>query len=188
MTEKTEVNSPEKNIAAVEAWIDKIGRESTVDTIEPSVLRAVLAELGANFEPQPELENLGKYSNKDKRIGLDAVWGKERVAAFKMWLKEEYIPAYENKTGRDLPTLVDPITGQIDTIKHSGMMQFLGELTAFAAGKINFENYQRLTEDRARKGYEWQVRVPNATRITTSHSSFPPGFPQDAWEKIKSLK
>ena len=113
---------------------------------------------------------------------MDVVWGKERVDQFKNWLTRDYIPTYEEKTGKALPSLED------SDIKHAGMLQFFGELTAFAAGQKTFEEYKRLTEDRARKGKVWQERNPEELYFKSPHASFPPGFPMDAWNYLESQK
>ncbi len=165
---------------AVYEWIQKISVEGVVgEGATPEMLRDTLQGLGADFEPRPELEHLKRYSNLQKRPGLDAVWGSERVEQIKSWITEVYIPQYEQKTGRPLPTLED------SDIKHSGMMQFLGELTAYAAGQMDFDKYKRLTEDRARKGRVWQERDLSEPYVKSPHASFPPEFPVDMWEYLQ---
>jgi len=148
MAEKGKDRQFEERLAILTAWVDKITSEGKVEEIDPDLLRSVLEEFGANFESKPELESLSKYSNLGKRPGLDAVWGSTRIEEYRHWV-EQYVLDYEQKTGRPLPVL------EGTRVKTSGMKQFFGELTALAAGKMHFEKYKRLTEDRARKGKEW---------------------------------
>lgn len=179
MTEPYRERPFEEKLALVGGWIETIASEDRVDEIESGLLREVLVEFGANLEERPELESLSKYSNKAKRPGLDAVWGRTRVDEYSHWV-QQYVLDYEQKTGKPLPVL------EGTDVKTSGMKQFLGELTAFAMSKMTFEDYKRLTEDRARKGRLWQQRDPNEPIKPSAHSSFPPEFPQLAWVKIKS--
>src|SRR5260221_12206064 len=116
----------EQEISIVTNWIKDIGILGKVVELDTMLLRSVLSEYGANFEFREELNSLTKYSNLGKRPGLDAVWGKENIDAYKKWIKE-YISTYEKETGTELPVLEET------NIKTSGMMQFLGELTAYAA-------------------------------------------------------
>ena len=189
MTENPETLSLEEKIVIFEGWINKITSEGRVDSIDSSLVREVLVNCGANFEISDEERlSLRKYSNLNRRLGIDAVWGTDQVNSYKRWLINEYIPQYEGRVGRELPTLYDRKTDKFDTIKHSGMLQFFGELTAFAAGEKSFADYQRLTEDRVRKGKEWQERGLNVPYEPSDHASFPPEFPQVAWGKIKSWR
>ena len=187
----TEPDSSSKELvektAVVDSWIAKISGEGIVgEEVTPEILRTVLEQYSADFEPKPELGALAKYSNLNKRPGLDAVWGKTNVDAFKTWAKEVCVLKYEQKYGHELPTLYDRKTNTFDNIKHSGMMQFLGELTAFAADKISFEDYKRLTENRARKGKEWQDRKAGDVYEPSPNAAFLPEFATDAWNFIKS--
>jgi len=178
----------EKN-AIVNSWVKTISEKGIVgEEVTPEILRNVLENLGASFEAQLELEPLGKYSNLNKRPGLDAVWGKNRIDAYKKWAKDIYIPQHEQETGKPLPTLYDRKTNTFDNIKHAGIMQYLGELTAYAAGKMDFEKYKRLTEDRIKKGKAWAEKGKNDSYTPSPHASFPPKFPLDAWDYLKSTK
>jgi len=180
MTEITE-RPFEESLAEVTDWINKIGEEGKVTDIDSRLVRGVLEGLGASPEISEEAKkSLSKYSNLGKRSGLDAVWGKEKVDAFKEWAKGDFIPQYEGKIGRELHTLWDPKTETFDNIKHSGMMQFLGELTAFAEGVMPIEEYRRLTEDRIRKGMKFEKGDPYEPYKPSSHSAIPPEFPQKA--------
>ncbi len=181
--------SYEERLVEVDDWIGKIGKEGRVGDIDHQLVKGVIEEIGANKEISEEAKkSLGKYSNLNKRPGLDEVWGKETVDAFKKWATGEFIPQYEEKVGRPLRTLWDPKTETYDNIKHSGMMQFLGELTAFAEGSLPLEEYRRLTEHRVEKGMKFEFGDPYEPYKPSKHAAFPPEFPSAAWEKIKSLK
>jgi hypothetical protein len=175
--------------AIVNTWIAKISEKRLVgEEVTPDILKTVLGRYGADFEPSPELETLSGYSNLKKRPGLNRVWGKERVNRFKKWVIEDRVSYYEQKYGHELPTLFDPVTKEFDNVKYSGMIQFLGELTAYAAGKMSYEKYKRSTEDRVRKGGEWIARDPKAPYEPTRHAAFLPEFALDAWNYIKATK
>ena len=66
-------------------------------------------------------------------------------------------------------------------------MQFLGELTAYAAGKMDFKKYKRLTEDRIKKGKAWAEKGKNGSYLPSLHASFPPKFPIDAWNYLNKI-
>src|SRR5258708_34914586 len=93
-----------QEILNITNWIKNMGESGTVTEIDPMLLRSVLSEYGADFEAREELNSLIKYSNVDKRPGIDAVWGKENVDEYKKWIKE-YISKYEEETGKELPVL-----------------------------------------------------------------------------------
>jgi len=181
MTEKNTERPFEENLAEVNGWIVKIGQEGKVNDIDPDFVKGVLEELGAKTEVSEKgKKSLAKYSSLGKRSGLDEIWGKGKVDAYKQWVKEDFIPNYEKKVGKELHTLWDPKTETYDNIKHSGMMQFLGELTAFAEGVMPMDEYQRLTEDRIRKGIKLEKGDPYEPYKPSKHSSIPPEFPQAA--------
>lgn len=180
-------NKKEQEIAQVGDWISTLSHERRVGRIEPEVLKGALVECGANFEiSEKERDSLGKYSNKARSNGMRAVWG-DRFQDYKDW-SVQYIDDYES-TGNTLPAL------QKSGRKNSGMIQFFGQLTSFAAGELSFEDFTLYTESRALNGWLWRkgrkderVRV----KLPTSEnpkllSSFPPEFPSTAWEKIKSF-
>lgn len=176
----------DKQIAIVDSWINRMATEAVVGReVTPVILKTVLAEYGANFDPQLDLESLAGYTNKTKRKGLENVWGEARVKGFLNWAKSICVPTYERKYGHELPTLYDPVTKTFDNVKYSGMMAFFGELTAYAAGKKIFEDYAELTERRMIKGMEWIPRKPGEPYKTSKHSAFLPEFAKDAWNYIK---
>lgn len=171
----------EQNRSALGMWVDKLNREGIVDVIDPSLVRSVLESYGANFEISEESkESLKRFNNAERRPGMDAVWGSDNVKKYRIWLKH-WVVNYENKTGRQLPVLEGTNT------KTSGGLKFFTDLTVFAAGLMTFEKYKEITERRAEKGRLWQARNLNDPYETTKYSSFPPEFPSEAWEKIKSL-
>src|SRR5512141_982271 len=147
----------EQDLEKFNKWLKNLTENGKVEQIEPEVVRGVLESCGANFSELTEgdRESLGRYSNKNKRAGLNAVWGKDKVDMFKRWTVEEYIPYIEMVAGRELHTLYDRATDTYDKTKNSGMVQFLGEITAYAAGELSFEKYQKRTENRIKKGKEW---------------------------------
>jgi len=188
MTEQEAVSS-EQRLVRMDSWFDKFKVEGKVDQTEPQLVRDVLEKFGANFEISQEARiSLGRYSNLAKKIGLQEVWG-QKADEFKGWVKNEYIPQYEANEGRELPTLYDPKTGLMDNIKHSGMMQFFGELTSFAAGEMSFAKYKRITEHRLDRGRRWKNNDPeNPFVVHEKNAPVPPEYPLAAWQKIKSWK
>ncbi|MEK7188511.1 MAG: hypothetical protein AAB685_01505 [Patescibacteria group bacterium] len=119
---------------------------------------------------------------------MRAIWG-SRLDEFKKWT-EGYVKAYEGEKGQLLPEL------KPSGVKYSGMVQFFGEVTSYAAGEIDFETLKVHLEARAKNGRLWEegkreerVRI----KVSTSDkpillSSFPPGFPAVAWKKIESWR
>ncbi len=183
------VNSPEQNLTIFNEWVNDLCESGKVKDIDTQLLKSVLEPMGANFEnlTESDRKSLQKYSNKGKRQGLEAVWGKEKVDIFKGWVIDEYIPYIEKKVGRELHTLWDKKTGTYDNIKHSGMMQFFGELTAFAAGEMPVVDYRRLTEDRIRKGKKWEYGDRYEPYKPSKHASFPVDFPRKAIDRLSAV-
>ena len=176
-------NAPsEERLAIVEEWIGKISGKGIVEAIDPQLVRGVLVEFGANFEVSEEAAaSLRKFKNTERSLGMDSVWSHDRVKEYRIWLKH-YLEEYERRTVRTLPVLDGT------DIKTSGGLKFFTDLTAFAGGFMSFEKYKKITERRAEKGRLWQEKNPNDPIVLSAYSSFPPGFPAVAWEKIKSLK
>lgn len=76
-----------------------------MEQIDPLLIRDVLGEFGANFEISEEAkESLSKFSNVNRRAGMDAVWGNEKVKEYRIWLRH-YLEDYEVATGKALPVL-----------------------------------------------------------------------------------
>ena len=189
MTMENTGNSPEKDLTIFNDWINNLCENGKVTDIDPQLVRSALEPMGADFETltEKDRESLGKYSNKGKRQGLDAVWGKDKVDTFKKWAIEEYIPYVEGRAHRELHTLWDSDTETYDNIKHSGMMQFLGELTAFAAGEMPMSEYRRLTEDRINKGKKWEYGDRYEPYKPSKHASFPTDFPRKAIDRLRAV-
>lgn len=177
--------TPEMKYEEFGVWLKNLNENGRVGDIDSNVVRFVLEAAGANFEiSESAKESLSKYSNKSKRDGLNEVWGSDKVDDFKFWVINEYIPYIEKAAGRELHTLWD---GKVfDDVKHSGMMQFLGELTAFAAGVMPIDKYRRITENRYFKGKKWQYGDREEIYIPSKNASFPVDFPQKAISKISS--
>jgi len=184
MTEQGEGRPLEEKQAAVAEWVSHLAETGEVRQIDGGLVREVVTSLGADFEQSEErLAVLGKYSNKGKAPGMKAVWGEERFRGFKTWV-DGYITEYEARTGKELPVLVGKKDGKIvevTDIKYAGMRQWLGELTAFAAGQLDFDKYKRLTEDRWRKGKIWEGKGEGEKIPSSPHALFPPEFPLRAW-------
>jgi hypothetical protein len=188
MTETNE-RPYEERYAEVTDWIKTIGETGTVSEMDPDLVKGVIEGMGANPKvSELAKESLARYSNYYKRPGLNAVWGRIRVKAFIRWARKDFIPKYEQKTGRELHTLWDKKTKTYDNIKYSGMLQFLGELTAFAEGQMSKEEYKRLTERRIEKGRKFAYGDPYEPYQPSENAPIPPEFPLEAWNYLRSLK
>lgn len=175
----------ESDIIVFDEWVKNISENQEVGEIDPMLVKGVLESYGANFEISENAKaSLSKYSNFAKKEGLDAVWG-DKLDSFKKWAIEVYIPQVEKRVGRELHTLWDKKTETYDNVKHSGMMQFLGELTAFAAGEMPLEKYKKLTENRINKGKKWEFGDPYEPYKPSRNSGFPVDFPVKAMDIIK---
>lgn len=192
MTERTSQEfSREEVNREVLAWVAEINNHEVVKPIDPQLVRSFLSELGANFEDKEALAPiLGSYTNKGKREGLDLVWGKETVDKFNAWTTK-FVGEYEARAGNlPLPAL------KPSGIKTSGLRQFFGELTAFAAGALSFDDFKRYTEARAGNGRLWQIgKKGERIRVVVPTSaepillsSFPPGYVQEMLDFVKSWK
>lgn len=180
--------TPEKNYEQFNLWLKNLSENGKVGEIEPAVVRFVLEAAGANFEISESAHvSLGKYSNKEKRQGLNEVWGEAKVDSFKTWVVGEYIPYIEKEAGRELRTLWDWNTQTFDDVKHSGMMAFFGELTAYAAGDLSMEKYRTRTENRYAKGKKWQYGDREEKYVPSKNSSFPVDFPKKAIDRLNAV-
>ncbi|KKS77262.1 MAG: hypothetical protein UV74_C0013G0032 [Candidatus Woesebacteria bacterium GW2011_GWB1_43_14] len=139
---------------------------------------------GADFRNLSDegIASLRKYTNEGKALGVREVWG-GKFDAYKAWTKQ-FIAEYEAEHGIELPALVP--SGR----KNSGMIQFFGELTAFAAGVMSISEFTLFMEARILNGRLWEegrkdervrVNVPTSDKPILL-SSFPPSFPLAAWE------
>ena len=128
---------------------------------------------------------LGEYTNKAKRSGLDAVWGKEIVDGF--WSQIDlFIEKHEIKTGIELPKL------EGSENKFSGMRQFFGEITALASGQLDLRTFANYSATRIFNGRKWQegkkkkrleMYVPTVGYLIRP-SSYPPEYPRFAIDTI----
>lgn len=210
MTElnKLEDRPFEERVTEVDRWIFHYASEGSIGLLHPEVLKSVLSELGANFEnlDGDGKKSLAQYSNKGKHLGMEQVWGSRR-AEFKVWT-EGWVEAYEKRTGKELPKVVfgDGVTGEKRPSKTEGMRSFLGELTAYASGCMDFPNLVKILITRrynfgkskdqsAEEGGRRKITFPgyNLSEKTGKEKPFapasiPPEFPADAWDKIKSWR
>ena len=173
----------------VNNWLSDISKTGQVKEITHYNVREVLESFGANFNIGVEkLSLLDEYTNKAKAPGLRAVWG-DFFQDYKDWTNE-FIKNYEKENKTTLPAL--KVSGK----KNSGMIQFLGELTGFAASKINYFTLKKYWETRLLNGKSWEegkkdqrIRIPALSgEKPILISSIPPGFIESAWKKIKSNK
>ncbi len=196
MTEnKTERSFEERQTELIEKFKD-IGKmnpkeveDKDVPGIDQQLVRGILVELGASLEVSDEAKkSLRKYKNRGKRFGLNIVWGEEKIDVFEEWVIKDFIPQYEKKVGKELRTLWDKGTQTFDDNKHSGMMQFLGELTAYGVGEMSPEEYKTRTRNRLYKGFKFEYGDPYEPHKPTKNSSIPPEFPQAALNYLASHK
>jgi hypothetical protein len=110
------------------------------------------------------------------------------VDGFKEWIINEFVPEYEQRTGRELHTLWDPDTETHDDNKYSGMMQCFGELTSFAAITMTKDRYKSKTRTRITKGIKYEYGDPYEPYKPSKRASFPPEFPQAVINYLASHK
>lgn len=181
--------SVEQKIGIVKEWISTLSEEGKLEQIDRMLLKDVLGAFGANFEVSEEAKtSLGEYTNKAKASGMEQVWGLKYDEYIKF--TAEFIRSHEESRGTSLPAL------EKSGVKNSGMIQFLGEITAYAAGSLDFESLKLFLEARIFNGKAWadgrkedrvRVKVPTAEKPILL-SSIPPEFPKAAWERIKGWK
>ena len=198
----------EERVTEIDRWVFTYASEGAIGLIDPEILKSVLSEVGANFEnlDWDGRKSLSQYSNGGKHLGMEQVWGDHR-AEFKAWT-EAWVEDYEKRTGSQLPKVVfrDEATGEKRPSKTEGMRQFLGELTAYASGCMNFPNLVKILITRrynfgkpkdksSEEGGRRKITFPgyNLSQETGKEKPFapasiPPEFPQDAWDKIKSWR
>jgi len=210
-----ERKTTEEQISLVETWVNKFSETGEVGYIDKTDLREVLEHFGANFydngskERLEQLSCLAAYSNAKKAPGMSAVWGEERIRVkgeFNKWC-EEWAKEYTEKTGKKLPKIIQKGKEYFK----SGMVAFFGEITAYAAGRMEFTLLKTRLEARYKNGriYQEEQRIDGIedkyAKVTMVDvyekdgktvvevkeirpSSFPPGFPEAAWKEIKSWK
>ena len=176
----------------VSSWLSDISKTGQVKEITCYDVREVLKSFGANFNKEKigiEIFSLlDEYTNKAKAPGLKAVWG-DFFQEYKNWTNE-FVQNYEKENKTTLPAL------KRSGNKNSGMIQFFGELTGFAAGRTNYFTLKKHWENRLLNGKLWQegkkdqrIRIPIiGSEKPILIASIPPGFIEAAWEKIKSNK
>jgi hypothetical protein len=148
----------EQKQAMVTDWIKNISETQKVEKIPAGVLKEVLESYGANFENLSEenQKNLLMYAEKNRIQGMEAVWG-EKFDNYQNWVNEAYIPDYENRTGKELPKMVNVFDSKNPERKASerkdmGMISFFGDLTGYASENLSFENFELLMKTRAENG------------------------------------
>lgn len=184
MTEHVEIG--EQEIAAFGFWIDSLSA-GEVRNLDPVLARGVLEHFGADFEKPPaDLEQLASYTNKDKRAGLDAVWGHETVAEH--WKAiDNAVVKIESKDGRrPLPTVFAPTESDpTRRVKYSGMRAFVGELSGLAAGVIGPEDFLKNLGQRIAAG-QLSKKGEKREGYGPKLSSIPPEFPRMFLDYLKS--
>lgn len=149
--------SIEQKQAIVNGWVRGISERQEVGEMNQDLLREVLESYGAHFENIDDKgrESLRGYSEKDRGKGVRQIWGNEFVDSYKEWA-ERYLTDYELKTGIEWPRLVNKEHPEESSFrKISGVNQFLFELTSFASGETNFEDFQKYMEARVKNGMFW---------------------------------
>ncbi len=197
MTEKVQPTDIVQQQAAVMDWIIDISKIGQFKEIHQPDLRSVLESFGANFNlSETERESLRGYSEKQRSKGVKAVWG-NKYDSYNQWTKK-YVQEYEQQTGQVLPSLQrqtnSPSPKEPSHRKNSGMKQFLNDLTCFAAGELSSENFALYTETRIKNGIAWsESRKNDRVKISVPTSSkpiligsFPPDFPQKAFDWLKN--
>lgn len=184
----TERIHPKDALATTELWLIEVQSTGIVRELPVQVIREALEHFGARLEDETLRDVLGAYTNKAKADALRHVWSEQWFSDYKSWL-DMWIIDYEQKPdNRELPRLKE--SGS----KKSGMIQFLGELTAYAFGALDFEEFKRFTEARLRNGKAWQedrpeerirVQIPGAS-IPKLLSSIPPGFIPAFWTYLEN--
>lgn len=214
----------DERIAIIDSWVGKFSETGEVDYIEGGILQEVLENFGADFydrgdkERFKRLSSLSKFSNAGKGPGMRAVWGKDifgKESKYNSWA-DDWAREYMEKTGKRLPKLKQKSKTKknpdgspvILEYYNSGMVAFIGDITAYAAGRTDFgimktrlearlHNGKIFQEEQSIKGVEekykkvFMVDVYEKDRETivepkdTRPSSFPPEFPRAAWEYIK---
>ena len=199
-----ETLSIQEKFAVVDEWVRKLSESDSAGEIDRGLLREVFERRGANFEISEEAKrSLKKWTNEGNGPGIKAVWG-SRITEYKAWTRG-YCDDYEKEHGVTLPHIkFVKKSGEVSIRKNSAMLRFLYLLTRFAAfsetedPRFDFNRLKWELEARAQNGrlrargigdeqkekFEFLVRPD--TGEAHIPSSFPPGFPQAAWEKIKS--
>ena len=198
-----EVRPFEERLKQIDVWVESLDRTGEVGYLNREQLTETLTLLGANFldngdvDRRRELISLGSHSNKDRAIAMRAVWG-DRYGEFVDWTKC-FVESYE-KDNKELPF----IRQKGKKYKNSGMIQFLGRLTAFADGRLSWFDFSSYFEASVQNGKiyidpakgekkkifitGWVERNGKLIKKTSEKvpASVPPAYVTQAWEKIKS--
>lgn len=190
----------ENKQSQIDEWVKTLSEKCVLNPIDRGVLREVLEGHGAEFGHLKEEEeaSLASYKNADRALALRAIWG-DRFDEFKDWSRA-WGKDWEERNGLVLPTIKQRSKKEPDKIlvyKNSGMIQLFGTwngLAGLGEEKYPFGEAKRLIEARARNGRLWvegeksrreKVSIPSSTKPKFL-SSFPPDFPVDAWNFIKT--
>lgn len=177
-------------------WFRDLDLVGEVRNLPHELLRGYLEQLGANFENEEAFSSLEAYGNKSRRGGMDIVWGRERTQQYQSWCRE-WVAQYETQEGNvRLPRLVKKDGNLRSYSETSGMLQFFGQLTAYAAGVLDFYDFARFTEARLHNGKMWQEGRKNErirVQVPTDEnpkllSSIPPGFIHDFTQLLESWR
>lgn len=133
------------------------GEQPKAEGLDVEYLKKILTEAGAKFDIddlEGARESLRRpdYSEKhpDRRSGLDAIFGKEKIAAYEKWalsVSEETCPRatfYSEKQKKKVP---------IDGSQDRGLKMMLADLAeALVGGKRTIADFVRRTDVRVRFG------------------------------------
>jgi hypothetical protein len=179
-------------------WISTLSKGEEGKEISRDEVKNILESCGADLNIDEEKkEKLRGYSEKKRVEVMGTVWGNEKFEAYKNWIKE-YIVEYEEKTDIELPVLVKQKDSKSkkpsSRRKNSGMVQFLGDLTSYASGAIDFNEFEECIGARSYNGLAWKegrkeerrkIKVPTSEKKIRP-ASFPPEFPKAAFEFLSS--
>ena len=164
-----------------------------VPDLDVKLLRDVLTDFGANFNDIPErsaaLKTLYKQTNAGRKDGMDAVWGKKFMDAFKRWTTN-WTDNYEERTGKRLPTVKTPSGKKVKT---SGVRQVFSEMTAYVYGAMDEETFKLHIAGRVLNGELSSQKKEKKSLKREGHNenigmpaSIPPGFIPDLWNALES--
>lgn len=197
----------EQATSVVDEWVKKLSETFMAGELDRSALRQVLESLGANPEISEDERRKfhgDSYSNAQRSPAMKAVW-ENRYGEFVEFTKSFSVSEVKFKK-----------TGNKDKI--AGMKQLLGELTAYAfttEEEFSQGDFMARITARAINGKFRQVEITHRTsrmfikvsgynmvnyvfygqegdkrtgEMPFAPASFPPEFPQQAWNFMKSWK
>jgi len=139
-------------------WIRGMAEQHEVKKMPVDILREVLESYGANFENLSEegRKGLSMYSEKKRKMGMNEVWG-EKLEGYDNWTNE-YAEKYESENEKKLAKMVN--TGHLvnedrkaSGDKNVGMKSFFRDITAYAAGSLNFDDLTLILGARVENGF-----------------------------------